>query len=157
MCKSPSIFIKMAQACLSSCCMWWHAFQPRWKCPVHLLEKLNNLFVAQLILDPCTLLILCTAQLSLKAAVLHASNSFAWHPPGFHDIVLCFQNKQNEESILRMFGRNIMTLLITGTIQQPSCKGWFHLATTKVRTQRKTVAHDVTVLWGVRLNCPIGC
>lgn len=88
--KSLLIFIKLAQACLSFYCMWWHALQSRWKCPIRLLEKLNNLFAAHLLLDWCTLFMRCAAQLALKAAVLCATNSFAWHLL-FFIISLCIQ------------------------------------------------------------------
>lgn len=153
MCKSLSIFIKVAQACLSSYCMWWHALQPRWKCPVHLLEKLNNLFVSQLILDLCTLLILCTAQLSLKAAVLRASNSFAWHPPVLHYIVmLCFQNKTKWRIDTEDVWEKYHDLGYRWFNSATKLQKQFHLATTKVRTQRKKFPHDITVLWGVKLN-----
>lgn len=67
----------------------------------------------------------------------------------FFIIFLCYvsKTKQNEESILRMFGRDITTLVTAGTIQQPiqaaeAISPPYHQG----KDKEEKVAHDITVL-----------
>lgn len=147
MCKSLSIFIKVTSGLFILLLYVMARVSAWWKCPIHLLENLNNIFVAQLILDLYTLLILYTAQLSLEAAVLHASNSFGWHPPVFHYIVvLCFRNKTKWRIDTEGVWEKYHDLGYNCYNSATRLKRQFHPTITKVRTQRKKVAHDIIVL-----------
>lgn len=155
--KSLSIFIKLAQAYLSFCCMWWHALQSRWKCPVRLLEKLNNLFAAHLLLGWCTLFMRCAAQPALKAAVLCATNNFAWHL-WFFVISLCM-------CVLSHFQTKTEWRINAGDVwekchdldSKAKLQKQLHPNTNKAKAQGKQAVHHISfiydyMMWGCKIN-----